>query len=344
MDVIDKYQAGILLSQRSPSSFYIKNTDDQKRYIVTYALGKLFASMSFRKETVDILTPSNFLKIIGKVNSTFKDPHEQQDAHELINFIINRIAEEGDDEFERRKQLGLNSYGGTWSSKLGNSVAHKTFQGIMTTKLHCIECENSTFHPETFFDISIDIPSNMSKSYTLTELIEKMHEKELLRSQDKLYCEKCMCLQENERSIHYLKLPKTLIIHLKRFKFSEKDGFFVKLQHEIIYPLNLNMSVNSKELGGFPQDKKSYQLHAVIAHLGTTPYGGHYISVVRRFNKWFLYNDDRITLESENVHKKMFGSKGVAGKSSLCAYVLIYSEMPSGQQSDQMSPTDILLS
>ena len=344
MDVIEKYQIGILGSQKTASSLYYKKTEDQKRYVMTYALGKLFSYMNFHKETISVTAPTAFIKTVGEMNSIFKDTSEQQDAHELINFIINRISEEGDDELESRKKTGSTSLSGAWSTKLGKSVVDKAFQGITATQICCMECRNSSLHTETFFDIPVDIPGSSSDTYTLVELLERMHEKELLRGQDKLYCEKCMCTQEAEKSMHYLKLPRTLIVQLKRFKFSEKTGNFLKLHHEIVYPLSLNMSVNSKGLGDFPQDKKSYQLQAVVVHIGSTPYGGHYVAVVRRFNKWFIHNDDRISLVDENVHSRLYGSKGGLGTSSACAYILIYSETPSVNSSENALSSDILLS
>lgn len=342
MDVIDMYQVGISISQKSSSSLYYKNTEEQKRYVLTYALGKLFSLMSFHQKTYTVITPTKFIKTAGKINSTFKYTREQQDAHEFINFIINRIAEEGDDELDKMKKSGGTSLCGTWSSKLGSGVAHRAFQGIMTTELRCLECGNSSLHTETFFDISVDIPDGPTHSYTLVELLDRMHEKELLRGQDKPYCDKCMCAQEAERAVRYLKLPSTLIVHLKRFKFSERTGDFSKLHHEIVYPLSLNMSVNSREMCDFPQDRKEYQLQAVVAHIGPSPHEGHYVAVIRRFNKWFLYNDDRVSLKSERVHTNLFGSGGVF-KNSACAYILIYSEAPSAQQNGQMSRADILL-
>ena len=326
MDVIDLYQVGLLAAQKTSKSLYYRKTEDQKRFAATYALGKLFSRMSFRPKTIDVMSPTDFIKAIGRLNSTFSNTSEQQDAHEFINFIINRIAEEGDDELEQSKKAGKASFAGAWSSKLGDSVAHKAFQGVMATELRCLGCDNTSLHTETFFDISVDIPDNAAQTYTLVELLDKMQEKELLRGEDKLACDKCMCAQEAEKSVRCLRLPRTLIVHLKRFKFSERRGIFLKLQHEVVYPLTLNMSVNSKELGDFPQDKRTYQLQAVIVHIGSTPYGGHYISVVRRFNKWFVYNDERISLVTEDVHKKLYGSKGISGMSSACAYVLIYSE------------------
>ena len=344
MDLIEKYQTGVLVSQKTSSSLYYKKTEDQKRYAITYALGKLFSQMNFHKETIGLMTPSDFIKTVGTTNSTFKDTTEQQDAHELINFVINKISEEGDDELENRKKTGNTSLIGTWSSKIGKSVADKAFQGIVATQIRCMECRNSSLHTETFFDIPVDIPGSSSNTYTLVELLERMHEKELLRGQDKLYCEKCMCAQEAEKSTHYIKLPRTLIVQLKRFKFSERTGDFLKLHHEVVYPLVLNMSVNSKEFGDHPQDKKSYQLQAVVVHIGETPYGGHYVAVVRRFNKWFLHNDDRISLVDESMHSKLYGSKGGLRTSSACAYILIYSEIPSVNNSQHTLSSDILLS
>jgi hypothetical protein len=38
----------------------------------------------------------------------------------------------------------------------------------------------------------------------------------------------------------------------------------------------------------------TYQLHAVVVHLGNTPLSGHYVAYVRRGLKWFLCDDTRV--------------------------------------------------
>lgn len=71
---------------------------------------------------------------------------------------------------------------------------------------------------EPFFDLSIDINENSSLYYCLQE---QFNSKEILKGNDKFECDHCKSKQEAEKGVVIKKLPKTLIIHLKRFKYEE---------------------------------------------------------------------------------------------------------------------------
>ena len=47
-------------------------------------------------------------------------------------------------------------------------------------------------------------------------------------------------------------------------------------------------------------EKWKYSLFAVAVHLGSSISGGHYVSFVKRNDKWFFCNDDSIKQCSES--------------------------------------------
>jgi uncharacterized UBP type Zn finger protein len=54
-------------------------------------------------------------------------------------------------------------------------------------------------------------------------------------------------------------------------------------------PLNLSqlpLNYNENE-----EVKSKYSLKAVIVHLGKSVHSGHYVSYIKKHNKWILFND-----------------------------------------------------
>ena len=91
---------------------------------------------------------------------------------------------------------------------------------------------------EPFLDLPIDIDENASLNYCL----EKFSHKEILKDSEKFFCDKCKSLQVAEKKIILKKLPKTLIIHLKRFKYDEKFKRLMKLNWKIAFPLEIRIN------------------------------------------------------------------------------------------------------
>lgn len=80
------------------------------------------------------------------------------------------------------------------------------------------------------------------------------------------------------------KLPKILLIHLKRFKFVEEANRYVKLCHRVVFPLELRI----------PPSEAMYSLLAVVLHHGGTATAGHYVCFIRSKDRWLLFDDDNV--------------------------------------------------
>ncbi|MQM04819.1 hypothetical protein Taro_037627 [Colocasia esculenta] len=97
------------------------------------------------------------------------------DAHELLNFFLNELADILEKEFNDVKGSPETS---SPSEKNGNGLqnspvngvkeepqmtwVHKSFQGILTNETRCLRCETMTTRDETFLDLSLDIEQNSS--------------------------------------------------------------------------------------------------------------------------------------------------------------------------------------
>lgn len=97
--------------------------------------------------------------------------------------------------------------------------------------------------------------------------------KEYFRGEYKYRCEECSGYTEAIRSVSYEKLPRLLVIHLKRF-----SGGMEKINSYIPTPFTLQCFCNRcLEL---PDDEKlhTYKLYSVITHVGATMSVGHYVA------------------------------------------------------------------
>ena len=94
-----------------------------------------------------------FLTTLKKSNILF-DSTAHQDAHELLNFILNRIGEDVVEEVkgqEKRESkagfaspvsvMDVNTDGQTW--------VHRVFEGVLTNETRCLTCETVSVARET---------------------------------------------------------------------------------------------------------------------------------------------------------------------------------------------------
>ncbi len=120
-------------------------------------------------------------------------------------------------------------------------------------------------------------------------------------------CEVCKNDEKPLKKIQIYKCPYYLIIHLKRF-IDDKE----KINTEVKFPLR------GLDLKKYIMDKndtieKIYDLRCIMYHNGNLGYG-HYYSICYNtiHNKWFLYNDERVS----EIKESDISSKD--------AYVLFY--------------------
>ena len=62
------------------------------------------------------------------------------------------------------------------------------------------------------------------------------------------------------------KLPNVLALHLKRFKYQEDVGKYIKLAYRVAFPLELRL-FNTVDDAEDPD--RLYELFAIVVHIGT---------------------------------------------------------------------------
>ena len=108
--------------------------------------------------------------------------------------------------------------------------------------------------------LSVPIPTHtLDDEPTLEECVEEFTKEEILEGDNKWKCPKCKNFQRAMKKIDIWKLPPILIIHLKRFEFSQKKRR--KIKDIVNFPIkNLNLTPYVSKL---QRDKPIYDLFAV---------------------------------------------------------------------------------
>ena len=114
----------------------------------------------------------------------------------------------------------------------------------------------------------------------------KYLKKELHNDPDNLYfCDFCKCNTISEKKISLWKLPKKLIIVLKRYS---DNGSKINTKVDFTTENLLIKESESSEI-------MKYSLQSIINHSGDQNYG-HYYTILRKDNLWISLDDDSINL------------------------------------------------
>ena len=151
------------------------------------------------------------------------------------------------------------------------------YSGVIKSSVVCLNCNNVNCNLENFY--TIDIPVLHSN---LIENFMKYLKKENIHEYD---CEKCKCKTECQKKLYLNKLPKTLIIVLKKYNGTESTFTDLKIKETL------------------SENIYNYLLYAVIYHYGTLD-NGHYNCSVKINENWYFIDDDKIYLNNNELNYK----------------------------------------
>nr|CAD7196820.1 unnamed protein product [Timema douglasi] len=206
--------------------------------------------------------------------------------------------------------------------RVGYNFVSADFEGVTVLRTTCLECEHVTERKETFCDICVPIttdtaascddvhsteirtlisPSSVVELNTTSALANYATEaagenpqrvseqyqaaivtSEHLRDGNKYWCEQCLRYNEARRSVRYERLPRLLVLQLKRF--SSTFGSMVCMSKVNDYmPTPLRLACFCDQCCHLPEDERLhyYDLYGVIMHLGATIASGHYVAYVK---------------------------------------------------------------
>eukprot|EP00978_Attheya_sp_CCMP212_P047169 scaffold421244_cov58-Attheya_sp.AAC.14 len=278
------------------------------------------------------LAPSAFKRTLGKFNPQFQGEN-QHDAHELLSLLLDGVHE----DLNRVKQRpyipdkdcdGSNDEGDAilaWQHYLerNRSIIVDLFQGQLRNTMVCrnhskthpsssssssssgrtggsVEhgCGHQNIKFEPFMYLSLPISDDNSfHPTTLDDCLDLYCTEEKMTGENQWYCPKCQEHVDATKKLDIWMLPPILIVHLKRFKYTE-SGQRAKMDTPVVYPIqqwDLSRSIQGKK-GDHPRRGLLYDLYAVSNHLGGMG-SGHYTAFgLNRFDdNWYQFNDSACT-------------------------------------------------
>lgn len=296
-----------------------------------------FLKEYFSKNSENLADPQEFKDIFSKRFSLFKG-NNQQDAHEFLNCLLEAVHSNIEistncdslamNEIEYINLLGtynevylqnlIKESRIVWSKFLvkENTEIVRIFYGQLRSTVECQKCfkQENTFDPFNTLQLPIFYGSHEIDLETILKNFEKS-EIIPLDPQNSWKCPQCNDRTVVKKTMQIWKLPKILIIQLKRFdSFTRKipvdvqfpfkglklyDYGYNKLSENYLQNLQqqrMNYQNNYSQIQQFDiqikqtEEKlnkfnklfeKKYNLYGIVNHHGNSSLGGHYTSMVK---------------------------------------------------------------
>jgi ubiquitin carboxyl-terminal hydrolase 9/24 len=285
---------------------------------ILYQLKCIFAGLKATDRQFH--NPKDFTLIFKNYENQIMNVLEQMDVDEFFNLLMDRL----EPYMKQTKYEKLFKY---------------HFAGLTANELICKGCPHSSEKQETYTSIILQVKNKRSILEGLDEFIKG----EMLEGDNAYFCEKCNKKVNTLKRQCIYKLPRVLVLVLKRFDFDYDEMIKLKVNDYCEFPIELDMKpytqeyLHSKENEGADVKFKSddyykYNLRGVIIHTGTAE-SGHYYSIIKNENsKWFEFNDTHVTeYDIEDLPNEAYGGVNnnnsddvKKNEKSTNAYVLFY--------------------
>lgn len=245
------------------------------------------------------VSAGEFKRTVGKFKSQFSG-YDQHDSQELLAFLMDGLQEDlnkvkvkpylkapGDDlDPQTAADMAWENH-----KKRNESIMVELFDGLFMSTVQCMVCSKESRTFDSFSNLTLPLPPHKSQC-TLEDCLKLFTKPEKMAGDDKWFCPKCRQRREASKRIQIWKLPRILVVHLKRFQY---EGMWrQKLQTAV------NFHMDQVDMSAFVVGPKSatrcYNLHAVSNHYGTM-HGGHYTAFAKNVydKKWYKFDDQYVT-------------------------------------------------
>lgn len=199
--------------------------------------------------------------------------YSEQDAHEFLQFIL----EEMHQSFEEKSSTISDCH----------CVTHTTFCGELQSSVTCSECGAVNITVDPMLDLSLELSHSKDiPSISLTECLNKFTHPEKLDVTRN--CGPCQKQTPSLKQLMIKRIPPVLAIQLKRF---EHLATSTKIENHVNFPLFLDMAAYTVD----PSQPLTYELFAVVCHIGSVN-TGHYVSMAKSRNgMWFKFDDEVVS-------------------------------------------------
>ena len=220
--------------------------------------------------------------------------YNQHDAHEFMRFLLNELHEEINRSSEEgRKSPAHNEILEeacarhlTWE----DSRISQLFSGMLRSDVCCSVCNNQSTVYIPFMDLSLPIVKRKQRSFynaisteatvLLADCLRMFTTEDILDEEESPYCNTCIKPTKSSRHVSIAKLPRYLVIQLKRLSYHPKRTK-LSTRVEFDYTWELIDSDNTVKL---------YSLYAVVCHSGGVS-GGHYTAYCNHCGVWRCFDD-----------------------------------------------------
>lgn len=235
--------------------------------------------------------PKQLLDILQRTLPSYLCVYEQNDAMEFFTILIDKLNTEvgypimkgNDESHNNHPMLQLQEkMSENWTQTHQKSFSQFTniMYGQNIVQLHCAFCGKNEHRGEVFCAIDVPVTDNLTELDLLSRIQLAYKCEAVVR--DCEYCSKASGEKRpGKRSVRLWRLPKVLVIHLKRF-----NDLCEKINADVQIPEMLDLAVIC-----IGEQNTSYKLRSVICHSGSFRYG-HYFTVLRDGKNWVVYDDD----------------------------------------------------
>ncbi len=239
------------------------------------------------------LIPHRFLKVCHQYIQGI-DIYEQNDAQEFLTMFIDKLNFSISQNINVPEMMDKTVYTDTNIDKLKkrldiawyNSICKEYsslidyFYGQTVIQIVCGNCKKIHHNYENFSVLLIPIPNEQNglndciKHYLLEEYL------------DTWKCDSCSETSKSLRTMKFWRLPKILVVSLKRFNYDMTKNNT---------PVAITSNIDLKEYILSPNTPSKYTLRSIACHSGSFS-NGHYWAICQNPNgKWYRIDDTMIS-------------------------------------------------
>lgn len=173
------------------------------------------------------------------------------------------------------------------------------FYGQQVSQIICGNCKHIHHNYEVFSSLSIPIlpkeVTNDNLSSSVYDALDVLFKNEILNTNDKEWtCDRCNRSAKSSKCTRLWKLPKVLILTIKRFDYTLKKN---------TTPLHVPDELNMKKYKIFKDTLTEYKLTSICFHYGSAN-SGHYIALCRHPNSDWMFIDDQHVRKARHEEKE----------------------------------------